>query len=47
MLFSQENRIYNYDLILKKGKNRIVLKTKNTLDLIEIKKDNKITLILK
>ncbi len=47
MLFSQENRIYNYGLILKKGKNRIVLKTKNTLDLIEIKKDNKITLILK
>ncbi len=46
-LFSQETRIYLYKTRLKKGKNRIVLKTGNTLQLIEIKRDDKISLILK
>lgn len=45
-LFSQETRIYLYKTRLKKGKNRIVLKTSDSLNSIEINKENKKSIII-
>lgn len=46
MVFYQENRIYTYDMKLKKGKNKIVLKATDSLNLIEIVEENKKSLII-